>query len=88
MGSTPGTRPWRQCFSSEAVWPPKGTKMETVREVEEWVARTQNVWPGGCGGTVSQERSKIIIVILDCCCHRDVGGETDASHYRVSFLCS
>ena len=44
--STPVPYPRKKCFSSEAVWPPKGTKMETVRVVEEWVARTQDFWPG------------------------------------------
>ena len=37
---------------------------------------------------LSQECSKIIIVIVDSCCHRHVVGETEALHYRVSFSCS
>ena len=87
MGSTPVPHPRRQCFSSEAVWPLKGTEMETVRIVEDWADVSKTSGQGSCGGTVSQERSKIIIVI-DSCCHRDVVGETEALHYRVSFLCS
>ena len=46
VGSTPVPHPRRQCFSSEAVWSPKGTKMETVRVVEVGAVRIQNVWPG------------------------------------------
>ena len=68
VGSTPV-----ECFSSEAVWPPKGTKMETVRvsKIGRHVSKTSG--QGGCGGTVGQERSKINIVIVYCCCHRDIG---------------
>ena len=46
VGSTLVPHPRRKCFLSEAGCPPKGTKMKTVRVVEEWVARTQTFWPG------------------------------------------
>ena len=40
------------------------------------------------GGTVGQERSKIIIIVNLRCCHRDAGVETDACHSCSSFLFS
>ena len=40
------------------------------------------------GGTVVQERSKIIIIVNLRCCHRDAGVETDACHSCSSCLFS
>ena len=45
VGSTAVPHPRRKFFSSEAGCPAKGTKMETVRVVEEGVL-TQNIWLG------------------------------------------